>query len=30
MWEGPGEGQGPETQWGDQVTDAEYQAGPGA
>jgi quercetin dioxygenase-like cupin family protein len=30
MWEGPGEGQGPETQWGDLVTDAEYQAGPGA
>ena len=30
MWEGTGEGQGPETQWGDPVTDAEYQAGPGA
>jgi hypothetical protein len=26
MWEGPGEGQGPETQWGDLVTDVEYQA----
>lgn len=24
MWEGPGEGQEPETEWGDQVTDAEY------
>jgi quercetin dioxygenase-like cupin family protein len=30
MWESPGEGHGPETQWGDLVTDAEYQAGPGA
>ena len=30
MWEGPGEGQGPETRWGEHVTDAEYQAGPGA
>jgi quercetin dioxygenase-like cupin family protein len=28
MWEGPGEG--PETEWGAQVTDAEYLAGPGA
>jgi hypothetical protein len=26
MWEGPGEGQGPETQWGDLVTDTEYHA----
>jgi hypothetical protein len=24
MWEGPGEGQGPETEWGDHVTDEEY------
>jgi quercetin dioxygenase-like cupin family protein len=28
MWEGPGEGQGPETEWGDLVTDAEYNARP--
>jgi hypothetical protein len=26
MWEGPGEGNGPESQWGEHVTDAEYQA----
>ena len=32
MWEGPGEGQGPETEWGDLVTDEEYNArhAPGA
>jgi quercetin dioxygenase-like cupin family protein len=24
MWEGPGEGRGPETEWGDHVTDEEY------
>jgi hypothetical protein len=24
MWEGPGEGQGPESEWGDLVTDEEY------
>jgi quercetin dioxygenase-like cupin family protein len=24
MWEGPGEGQGPEAEWGDLVTDEEY------
>ncbi len=28
MWEGPGEGHGPETEWGDLVTDAEYNAPP--
>lgn len=28
MWEGPGEGQGPETEWGDLVTDEEYGARP--
>jgi quercetin dioxygenase-like cupin family protein len=28
MWEGPGEGQGPETEWGDHVSDEEYQARP--
>jgi hypothetical protein len=28
IWEGPGEGQGPETEWGDLVTDAEYHAQP--
>jgi quercetin dioxygenase-like cupin family protein len=28
MWESLGEGQdGPETEWGDQVTDAEYRRG---
>jgi quercetin dioxygenase-like cupin family protein len=26
MWEGPGEGQGPESEWGDLVTDDEYNA----
>jgi quercetin dioxygenase-like cupin family protein len=26
MWEGPGEGKGPETEWGDHVTDEEYNA----
>jgi quercetin dioxygenase-like cupin family protein len=25
MWESPGEGRGPETQWGDLVTDEEYR-----
>jgi quercetin dioxygenase-like cupin family protein len=24
MWEGPGEGQGPESEWGDHVTNEEY------
>jgi len=24
MWEGPGDGQGPETKWGDLVTDDQY------
>jgi hypothetical protein len=28
VWEGPGEGQGPETEWGDLVTEAEYNARP--
>jgi hypothetical protein len=28
MWESPGEGQGPETEWGALVTDAEYHARP--
>ena len=28
MWEGPGEGQGPETEWGALVTDAEYDTRP--
>jgi hypothetical protein len=28
MWESPGEGHGPETQWGDLVTDDEYHARP--
>jgi quercetin dioxygenase-like cupin family protein len=28
MWEGPGEGQGPETEWGEHVTDEEYDARP--
>jgi len=28
MWEGPGYGQGPETEWGALVTDAEYGARP--
>jgi len=26
MWEGPGEGNGPETEWGEHLTDAEYPA----
>jgi quercetin dioxygenase-like cupin family protein len=26
MWEGPGEGSGPETEWGEHLTDAEYPA----
>jgi quercetin dioxygenase-like cupin family protein len=26
MWESPGEGQGPETQWGELVADEEYLA----
>jgi quercetin dioxygenase-like cupin family protein len=26
MWEGPGEGQGAESEWGDLVTDQEYNA----
>ena len=26
MWEGPGDGQGPESEWGDKVTDEEYGA----
>lgn len=29
MWEGPGDGQGPETEWGALVADAEYSAGVG-
>jgi quercetin dioxygenase-like cupin family protein len=29
MWESPGPDQGPETEWGDLVTDEEYGAGPG-
>jgi hypothetical protein len=28
IWEGPGEGQCPETEWGDLVTDAEYHTQP--
>jgi quercetin dioxygenase-like cupin family protein len=28
MWEGPGAGQGPESDWGDLVTDEEYNAQP--
>ncbi len=28
MWEGPGDRQEPETEWGAQVTDAEYNAPP--
>jgi len=24
MWESPGEGHGPETEWGEQVTNEEY------
>lgn len=28
MWESPGEGQGPESDWGDPVTDEEYNARP--
>src|SRR5205085_4489318 len=28
MWEGPGEGSGPETEWGAHVTDEEYHAQP--
>ncbi len=27
MWEGPGEGAGAESEWGEHVTDAEYDAG---
>jgi quercetin dioxygenase-like cupin family protein len=27
IWESPAEGQGPETEWGDQVTDDEYNSG---
>jgi quercetin dioxygenase-like cupin family protein len=30
IWESPGEGQGPETEWGDLVTDEEYHAPRGA
>jgi hypothetical protein len=30
MWEGVPEGQGPETEWGDPVTDEEYNARPGS
>jgi hypothetical protein len=30
MWESPGEGQGPETEWGDLVTDEEYSTRPGS
>jgi quercetin dioxygenase-like cupin family protein len=26
MWDGPGEGQGPESEWGEHVSDAEYLA----
>lgn len=26
MWEGPGEGRGPEAEWGDLVSDEEYDA----
>jgi hypothetical protein len=26
IWEGPGEGNGAESQWGEHVTDAEYRA----
>jgi quercetin dioxygenase-like cupin family protein len=26
MWEGPGDGPGPESEWGDLVTDEEYRA----
>ncbi|GAA0420259.1 cupin domain-containing protein [Streptomyces luteireticuli] len=28
MWEGAGEGHGPETEWGDHVTDDEYRTSP--
>jgi quercetin dioxygenase-like cupin family protein len=28
IWESPGDGQGPETEWGDLVTEGEYSAGP--
>jgi hypothetical protein len=28
MWESPGEGHGPETEWGDLVTDEEYNGLP--
>lgn len=28
MWEGPGEGRGPESEWGDLVTDEEYNSRP--
>lgn len=30
MWEGPGEAQGPETEWGALVTDEEYNTRPGS
>ena len=26
MWEGPAEGQGPESEWGEHVTDEQYNA----
>jgi hypothetical protein len=26
MWEGPGDGRGPESEWGDLVTEEEYRA----
>jgi hypothetical protein len=29
MWESPGEGKAPETEWGDLVTDEEYSTRPG-
>jgi hypothetical protein len=28
MWESPGDGHGPETEWGEQVTDEEYHVPP--
>ena len=28
MWESPGAGHGPETEWGEQVTDGEYHTTP--
>jgi len=30
MWESPGEGQGPETEWGVLVTDEENNTRPGS